>query len=58
MDPKFPSFMLAELKELVADLENGLQPSNGVLHETVVSELRRQYDKQRYRLDGTQAWQG
>jgi len=49
MDPKFPNFLMAELKELVADLENALQPSNAVLYEVVLSELRRQYDKQQKR---------
>ena len=46
MDPRFPNFMIDELKELVSDLENALQPSNGVLYETVTIELRRQYEKQ------------
>lgn len=46
MDPKFPSFMMDQLKELISELEHALQPSNGVLYEVLVTELRRQYDKQ------------
>lgn len=46
MDGKFDFFMLGELRELVDDLEHALQPSNVVLHEVVVAELRKQYEAQ------------
>jgi hypothetical protein len=46
MDPKFPDFMLGELNTLVTELESAQQPSNIVLYEKVMHELRKQYDAQ------------
>jgi hypothetical protein len=50
MEGMFREFVIKELRELLADIEAGLLPSNIVLHERVTAELRKQYDfEQRYR---------
>lgn len=46
MEGKFYNYVLEELRTLISDLEAGLQPSNIVLHEVVVSRLRTAYDRQ------------
>lgn len=46
MDPKFPDFVLDELRTLLMEMGAALQPSNIVLHEKVTAELRKQYDRQ------------
>lgn len=45
MDGKFSSYVIAELRELLSDMEAGLQPSNIVLSEIVTQELRKQYER-------------
>ena len=44
MDPKFPSFMIDELRALLNQIEGGRQPRNDDLYKAVIQALRPQYD--------------
>lgn len=41
----FDRFLLEEVRTLLSELEAGNQPSNIVLHEKVVNELFRQFER-------------
>ena len=45
MDPRFPTYVISELRTLLSELEAGQQPSNIVLDEVVTKLLRRDYDR-------------
>ncbi len=45
MDPRFPSFMIDELRALVSQLEGARQPENDELYKAVIHALRPQYDE-------------
>ncbi len=44
MPETLSEFMLVELRTLIGDLENGLEPRNFILYEILMQELRKQYD--------------
>lgn len=46
MDPKFSTFVTNELRVLLREYEAGQEPSNVVLAEKMLAELRRQFERE------------
>lgn len=45
MEGKFTNFVLENLRDLISEIENAQEPSNGALREAITAELRLQYDR-------------
>lgn len=46
MDSAFYAYVIRELRDLLVDMESGMQPANVHLHETVTILLRRDYERE------------
>lgn len=45
MDPRFPNFMIDELRALLSQIEGAREPENDDLYKAVMQTLRPQYEE-------------
>lgn len=45
MDPRFPNFMINQLRALVGQIEDAKEPENAALYKAVMQALRPQYEE-------------